>query len=523
MKNRNLFKVAGLIALVTIFSKIVGFARDMVIAKVYGATYVSDAYFYAYQFPALSIILLGGLGGPFHTATVAIFTKIIPDLDKKPDEYVQKVFNSFVTVTSLFFLVLTVLFFFFSGQIVHFIASDATPELKNLASVHLKIMSPILFIGGIIGIFYGISNVYREFLFTSLSPTIQSIFIITFLLFAQGDKLGYGLAYATLIGSIGQFALQIPVFLKTGIVFKPIFYFKDENIKRIGEILFPAMLGTTIGQINIYVDMFFASRLNEGAWSAIGYANRIFQFPVGVMITAFLVPLFPMFSTFVAKQDFDSLRKYFKKGLISLWFIAFPILALILMFSFDGVKLLFQRGAFNVNDTLMVSEALFYISLSIIPYVARDTLTRVFYSFDDSRTPFMIAIFSIFVKFIMNMLLVGPLGVGGIMLSTTIVTTVNAILLSLLIRKKIGLSYLKLVSPVSKIFFATLLMSVVLGLFNFIFSKVLPDTFVFLALKLSLFSIIACVVYILFSLKLKLQPAQNLVDRAKSFIMSRIN
>ena len=182
----NLLRISIMIAFVTIISKFAGFFRDVLIAKSFGTTLVSDAYFYASQFPSLAIVLLGGLGGPFHTATVAVFTKLIPDLSKKPDKDVQKAFNSFVTYTGLFFFVLAILFFVFSGQIIDIIAHGATPELKALASTDLKIMSPIIFIGGIIGIFYGISNVYREFFFTSLSPMVLSIVVgIGFVLLAE--------------------------------------------------------------------------------------------------------------------------------------------------------------------------------------------------------------------------------------------------------------------------------------------------------------------------------------------------
>ena len=155
------------------------------------------------------------------------------------------------------------------------------------------------------------------------------------------------------------------------------------GLKKIGEILFPAILGTTIGQINIYIDMFFTSSLQEGAWTAIAYANRVFQFPAGILITAMLVPLFPMFSKFVGDKDFTSLKKYFHDGLNSLFFLAFFLTTFILIFNQDIVTVLFQRGNFDVNATLMVSEALFFITLSLIPYMARDTVTRIFYSFDE--------------------------------------------------------------------------------------------------------------------------------------------
>lgn len=513
----NLYKTTVMIAVITIFSKLVGFLRDVVIAKCYGTTLVSDAYFYAYQFPALAIILLGGLGGPFHTATVSVFSKLIPNIDEKPEVNVQRLFNTFVTLTGIVFLVFSLLFFFFAPQIIDFIAQAGSGQLKFLAIEHLRIMSPMIFIGGVIGIFYGISNVYKEFFYTSLSPTILSVVIIVALLLLPIDKSGLVLAYATLIGAIGQLLIQLPVFAKIGFSYYPKLFLNDDNLRNIGEILFPAMLGTTIGQINIYVDMFFTSGLEEGAWSAIGYANRVFQFPVGVLITAMLVPLFPMFSSFVGKQDFGSLRKYFHEGLNSLWFLAFPLTAFCLIFTQDIIAILFQRGAFDLNATLMVSEAMFYITLSMIPYMARDTLTRVFYAFNDSRTPFVVAFLSIAVKFITNYLFVKTMGIGGIMLSTTMVTIFNATLLAFLIRKKIGLNYLGFATPVVKIFFATIVMSVAAIIFNSIFVYLHPEhTIIFSVLKLTAITILCGIIYFLLSFKLKLSPALMIINKIKN-------
>ena len=104
----SILHAAWMIALVTIASKFMGFARDMVVANFYGATMVSDAYFYALQIPSLAIIILGGVGGPFHSATVAVFSKLIPDLKSKPEIAVNKLYNTFLTITFLVFALLAI-------------------------------------------------------------------------------------------------------------------------------------------------------------------------------------------------------------------------------------------------------------------------------------------------------------------------------------------------------------------------------------------------------------------------------
>lgn len=441
-KTQSLLKAAWIIAFVTIISKLIGFLRDVVIANFYGAGMVSDAYFYAYQIPAISIILLGGIGGPFHSAVVSVFSKIIPDFNAKAPENVNKLFNTFLTSSFLVFLVLGVLVFAFSDIIMKVIIANGTPELIHLASLHLKIMAPVLVVGGVVGIYYGVLITYKEFLIPNISPILMSVAIIAIISLVHHDNSGVVLALATTVGALCQFVYQLPKLKSLGFKFRPnLQVFNNPEYKNILELLFPAILSSTVGQVYIYVDMFFASQLQEGAWSAIGYANRLFQFPVGVLVTAFLVPLFPIFSKLVGEKDYDNVRYYFNKGVGLLNFVAFPILVLIILLATNAIQLIFQRGAFNEVATLMVSEALCYLSVSIIFYVFRDSITRVFYAFNDSRTPFLVALSSIVIKFILNFLFVKQLGIGGITLSTSFVTLVNGFWLGLLIKKKMSMDY----------------------------------------------------------------------------------
>ncbi len=410
-------------------------------------------------------------------------------------------------------MALTLVVFFYSDTIATIITAGAGEELRAMISEQLKIMSPIMFVGGIIGILFGVSNVYDKFLFAALSPTVASIVIIAAVLLSDGQHGGVVLAWSTLVGTIFQLLLQIPIYFQIGFKYRPNFDLKSTKIKKLGEMLFPAILGCSVGQINIYVDMFFASYLAEGSWSAVGYANRIFQFPVGVMVTAMLVPLFPVFSSLVGKRDWDSLRVYFHKGLNSLWFMAFPILALLLIFSADAIQLLFERGSFDKHDTLMVTECLMYLSLAIVPYVIRDLLVRIFYAFDDTKIPFYIAIFSILVKAGMNFVLVKAIGIGGITLSTTIVSTVNCILLLIFIKPKIDLELSKAKPVVLKIIAATLIMTVVAIASKLGLASVLGATKTGLALNLIISSSLAFIVYFVAGIAIKLEPAQDLAQK----------
>ena len=512
-RTHSLLKAAWLIAFVTIISKFMGFFRDVVTANYYGAGTTSDAYFYAYQIPALALILLGGVGGPFHSATVAVFAKLIPEGDEKANEKVNRLYSTFLTVSLLVFAVLTVLVFIFSNQIMGFIISGDNQELIRLAGLHLRIMSPILIVGGIVGIYYGLLITFKEFMLPNISPIIMSIVIVIAIALAKNDTLGLVLASATTVGAVCQFLVQFPKIRKLGFRLTPNLEIRDNReFKNIMELLFPAILSSTVGQIYVYVDMFFASQLTSGAWSAIGYANRIFQFPVGILVTAFLVPLFPIFSKLVGEGNYKDIRYYFNKGVGLLNFVAFPILIGIILLASDAVQLVFQRGAFDSNATYMVSQALIYLSIAIIPYVFRDSITRIFYSFNDSKTPFLVALSSIALKFVLNFFFVKSLGIGGITLSTSLVTLFNATLLGIFLLKKMDMDY--------KLYFRNLIKMTIAAALSYLLSLVIyklwiidTSNWIMLAMKTGIMLVICFSIYAVFASILRVGYVKELFGR----------
>ena len=502
--SQGLLKSASLIVVVILLSKIAGFFRDIIVANYYGASLVSDAYFYAYQIPALAIVILGGMGGPFHSATVSVFSKIIKNFNVKPENNVKKLFNTYETFSILIFGSLAAICFFFPQQVMNIIISQATPELSSLAAYHLKIMSPVIVIGAFLGLYYGILVTYNKFLLPNIAPSMLSFGIILTLFCSKGDDTGFYLAIGTTIGALLQLLLQVPVVLKLGYKFKPCFdFFNNKNFKDILELLMPAFLSSTIGQIGIYVDIFFASGLSEGQWTAYGYANRIFQFPVGLMLSALLVPLFPLFSRLVAQNKLDEVRYYFNKGVGSLIYVGTLMMIFIFISRTDLISIALERGAFNSDATLMVSNVLFVISLSIIPYMFRDSITRIYYSFNDSKTPFLIAITSILLKLIFNSILVKPLGINGIALSTVIITTINAIILGCLIKKRIDLGYKSFANQLIRILLCALIAFGIGFGVDFILSKILETTFILKIIKVTVVFVVILITYVLTSILFK--------------------
>jgi putative peptidoglycan lipid II flippase len=447
----SLGKTFSIVALLTVMSKVVGLLRDIVVAAAYGTSVLADAYNYAYLFTGNILILFGGLGGPFHSATV---TTLEP---RKDEPEAGALVIQVLLLTALLLSVVTVVMFLAAPYVMHLLAGhyghDHLERIRffNETVAQLRTMSPLILIAGVIGITYGVLNVFNKIFWPSLSPAIASLAIIIALILFPDKNSSMPLAIGTLIGAFGQLLAQAPQFFTCGLKYR--FSLKAvKGLHSFFSMLWPVFIGTSIGQIIIYVDMCFCAGLGEGSWTAIINANRLVQLPLGVLITAMLVPVLPRFTAHASANRFDELKAEFRRSVSLLCFLAIPLTMILIVLPGPIIKLLFQRGAFDSNSTNLVTAALVYLVPSIAFYIGRDLITRVFYGLQDSLTPFRVAICAIFVKVLLDYLfvIVYHLGVGGISLATTFITIFNLTLLAFLLRKRIGrLGLTNLVKPLA--------------------------------------------------------------------------
>ena len=516
MSNRKLFKIAGFVGIITILSKFFGLLRDLVIAKVYGTTITADAYNFAYLLTGNALILLGGLGGPFHSATIATLTKI-KDNAKESGSFLIKI----CSVTFLVLGLITLIVLHYKVQIVHFLvpATGLSPayqeKLWKLTSMQLEVMSPLIIISGLLGILCGVSNVYGNYFWPSFSPVLPSVAIVIFVFLYGDPTLGIALGIGTLIGAILQLVVQLPDLIKAGLYenLKPSIVKNQKIFSDFNHFLGPALLSTTIGQLTVYIDSFFCSKLTEGSWTATVLANRLIQLPLGVLLTSFLVPFFPRFSELAHSKNIEKLKETSILVIKSLWFLTLPITIYLFIFSKPLIEIVFQRGAFNEGSTVLTSSILIALLLSMIAYVARDTLTRVFYSLSDSRIPLLVAVFSITLKIILNSALVDKYKAPGIAFSTSLVTLFNFLLLGFLLRKKIGcLGWLKHTRTLLKMLIATFMMYLFGLLFYYLFIDYLINFDFFSKLILICTSAFLCfLIYFGLALTLRIEEAEKVL------------
>ena len=532
--TKTIQKTAFVVSLGTLLSKLGGMTRQLVIAGAFGISASYDAYNYAYILPGFFLILLGGVNGPLHNSMVTLLA------DKNKID--SRVFiNSINKILTLILLIISFFVFFSSDLLINLVGPSLAPEIKEIASSQLRIMSPIILLSGLIGIGFGSLNAKKEFFIPSISPLISSLIIIIAIsnfwinkgntndLYQMDLKGGVILAKATFIGALFQYLIQIPSLIKKGIfAINLSMIAKYSEIKRALRMIAPASLSSGMIQINVFTDLFFASKI-VGAAAALSYANFLVQAPLGIISSSILIPLLPVFVSLRAKENHLKLIKKIHQGLIlsstSMVFLG----AIFISLSTPIVTLIYGRGEFNQNAIDIVSKLLIAYGLGMPFYMFRDLLVRVFYGIEDAETPFRISTIAILLNLFFDWFLIGGsspwgelsplnLGVNGLVFSTTFVNLVSCIILLIKLENKLeNLNLYKILSQNTRI----ILIGCTSGLTSFLIFKIiyLPYGFFNLFLKISISSGINLITFYFLANIFKIEG----MDDLNKFFKARFN
>jgi putative peptidoglycan lipid II flippase len=429
-----MFKVAGLVAILTILSKILGLGRDLVIAHYFGTSMEADAFNLAYLLTGNFFIILGGIGGPFYSSIVAVLPKLqTQNFNLKP--FINEILKKLTLVSIGAALVL----YFTKSYIVQiFIDKGLKAEYFEQTLLNIDILLPLIILAAPIGVLFATLNCLKKYFAPSLAPAaVNVVLIATVLLMGDGFN-GLSLAIGTSIGGIVSYLMQIPFNLQKDL--SNLIDIGKEKLMSVKKefyiLLIPALLSTSSTQIMVFIDSYFCKYLQEGSWTSITIANRLVQMPLGVILTAFLVPVFPKISEMVEQKRFKRIKEVLTKALGILLLISIPGIIIGTLYPREIISLIFERGAFNAESTALVAEVFFYLCLSIIPYIFRDSFTRTLYCFGDSRSPLYVMLTAIVLKFILNSFLVPQYGIAGIAISTVAASAFNATCLFFILSRK---------------------------------------------------------------------------------------
>ena len=430
----------------TFLSKLIGFLRQIIIAAAFGVGVVYDAFNYAYIIPGFLIIILGGINGPLHNAIVSILT---PIRQKKAGLILARVS---IKLTILFTLISLIIFFkaiFF----IKLLGPNLSLETQEIAALQLKILSPSIPLSAFIGLSYGALNSRNKFFVSSLSPSFTSLTTILFITFAwvtHTDSPSTSflfeaqiLAIATTVGTFIQFLIQFIQIYKIGLLrFSSIWHgFFDEE-KRIFNLIIPASLSSGLGQINVFVDMFFASSF-PGAASGLAYGNFLIQAPLGILSNSLILPFLPKISKLIKENESKKLKITIFKTTENVFLTTFFLTGFFIAYNDQIIQVIFERGAFNYDASLTVKKILIAYSIGIPFYLLRDLLIRIFYALEKIKLPFNLSLIGIGLNIAFDWILIGgPIinsgnifsfnfGISGIVLASGFVNFIISLLLAI--------------------------------------------------------------------------------------------
>lgn len=507
MQQRNIVRAAGVVGGATLASRILGYARDMVIAYFFGTATAADAFFVAFRIPNLFRRLFAE--GSLTVAFIPVFSEyLVKESKKDACEFANVVF----TFLSIILVVLCCLGISLAPLIVKVMAWGFADDKSkfDLTVLLTRIMFPYIFFISLVALCMGILNSLKHFAAPALAPVLLNIAMIlsVIILMPYLSRPVLSLSFGVIVGGVLQLALQIPFLRKKGVNLRISFNFAHPGLRKLLKLMIPAVFGAAVYQFNIMIITLLASFLPAGSVSYLYYSDRIFQFPLALFGIALATASLPTMSDLVAHNKTDELKKTLSYALRMVLFITIPAMVGLTLLRMPIVTALFQRGVFTAHSTLLTSQALFCFSVGLWAVAAVRVVVNVFYALQDIWTPVKVAIVSITCNLIFSLLLMKYMNHAGLALAVSLSAMINLILLLIILRVRLGrLGIKNIVYSLGKVVLSSTFMGVAVYLSYYKFP--LPDI---AALAVSI--LMGVVVFIVCSYLLKCEELLSLLDNS---------
>ena len=520
-ESKTITSAAIIVGAASLASRFLDVIRDRILAGQFGAGDVLDTYYAAFRIPDLifNLLVLGALSAGF----IPIFTKY---LEKDNKERAWELANEILNLLIIGLFILCGILFIFAPQLMALITPGFNAEKMSITANLTRIMflSPLLL--GISSVFGGILQSFKRFFVFSLAPIFYNLgIIIGALVFVRYWGV-YGLAFGVILGALLHLLVQIPTSIYLGYHYQLILKFKDEGIKKIGQIMVPRTLTLGITQINLVVITIIASTLAAGSLAIFNLANNLQIFSVGIFGISFAIAAFPTLSILALKEDKKEFIESFSNTTREVLFFMIPASALMLVLRAQIVRVILGSGNFTWEDTVLTIETLAMFSISLFAQALIPLLIRGFYAFHNALTPFLIGLISAVVNIFLSLFLTKPFdllgykfdfGVSGLALAFSIATILNFILLWIALRIKThSLDEKKISWSVLKIIAATLAMAAVTQFMKFGIEPYFGTrTFIGIFLQGLIAGLAGIAVFIVVGLALRSQEMHTFVNSIK--------
>lgn len=419
----SLFRSAATIGFFTLISRVVGFARDICIATFMGASAQSDAFFVAFKIPNFMRRLFAE--GAFNAAFVPLYARSLA-ADGKPAA--QKLASEAMSVLVLVLVILTVVMEVFMPEFMLILAPGFTddPDKFALAVALTRITFPYILFISLVSLFGGVLNSIDKFAAAAAAPILLNLALIASLLAFRDffPSPAHALSWGVFAAGILQCVWMIVFCHKAGYLPRLCWPRLTANVRRLLLLIAPAALGAGVAQLNLLIDMIFASSVPEGV-SYLYYADRVNQLPLGVIGVGVGTALLPLLSRQMHEAMPEKARHTQNRAIELVVLFSLPAAAAILVIAQPIVSTLFEHGVFSAADTAATYPALMAYAIGLPSFVLIKVLAPGFFANHDTKTPFYIASFCVVLNLILNFLLIGPLAHVGLALATSIAGWVN--------------------------------------------------------------------------------------------------
>ena len=418
---RSLLNVSGM----TLISRIIGFMRDMVMARYFGAGFASDAFLVAFKLPNLLRRIFAE--GAFSQAFVPVLAEY---KNHRTHQETRDFVASVMGLLSLVLVVFTILGIVFAGTVILITAPGFTtdPAKFQLTVTLLRITFPYILFISIASLVSGILNTWGKFSIPAFTPTILNL---TWLIFALLLRHFFNppiiaIAAAVFVGGILQLSFQLPFLRKIDMLVIPKLDLGNSAVWRVVRLMVPAIFAMSISQISLVINTIFASYLPSGSVSWMYYADRLMEFPTGVLGVALGTILLPSLSKHASNKDTLEFSKTMDWGVRLCLLMALPATVGLAITAKQLTMTLFMHGKFGLFDVTMTDRALIAYAIGLTGIILVKVFGPGFYANQDIKTPVKIAIFVLICTQLMNLAFIGPFKHAGLALSIGIGACINA-------------------------------------------------------------------------------------------------
>jgi putative peptidoglycan lipid II flippase len=464
-EKKQILKSASIISLVTILSRILGYVRDQRMTFLLGTSLTANAFVLAYRIPNLFRRLVAE--GSMTASFIPVFTTYMREKSK---EEMWAFANSLFWTLAFVVALITVLGMVFSPGVIHaFTASSGGNNVSwNEAITLNRVIFPYLFFVSLAALAMGILNCFHMFGLPAATPVLLNLSVIIFsigVVWPHFKDPAVSLSVGVLVGGALQFLIQVPSLVRKGMTFKFGISFSHPGIRNVARLMVPRFFGIGIGQINLFVDTYFATagKMPEGSLAALYIADRVMELVLGGYAIAVATAILPMMSHQAAAKDYEGLKKTLTFSVRIVAFITIPAALGLMILREPIIRVLFQHGHFVASSTRLTARCLLYYAIGLPALASVKLIVPAFYSTHDTKTPVIVAMVSLVVNAGLNIIflhfLFNQVQNGGPALATALACFVDFFALFIIFRLRYGqLGIMEIVRSFSRVFACSAIM-----------------------------------------------------------------